>query len=223
MDKEISITFRTEFSTSCELQSSSYVASQCSWSNAQDSEECELGAIRMQNLPQSLKIQIFAFRLLHFALLLVTLWLIVSKRMAERSDIRALEQCDEKMRPWFYFITGLVYVKYNLEIINFIIYYTLLTDLQERRSPMFLFKIASEAFFIMFVFTKICVYVFELMTHYCIAGHISYWNIIGESVILLLHIAVLALYWRIRTQFGRSRLLRKIFRVYYLNKEIKLK
>ena len=184
----------------------------------------EINDISIKNFPKSLKYQIFTFKALHYLLLIIAIVLIILKRIREHADIIAIEKIkNPTIRELFYVITGLIYVKYNLEIINFICYYTFVINLQERKSRTFYFKITVETIIILMILVKICIYIFELWSNYGFVGSISHYNIIGESIILLLHVIIVVLYCSIRQRFSHSRLLRKIFRVYYLNKELKIK
>ena len=184
----------------------------------------KLNDISMRNFPKSLQWQLFAFKFLHYVLLVTAVVLIIFKRIKELNDIKKIEAIEkEGIRDLFYIVTGLIYVKYNLEIINFICYYTFVINLQERRRRTFYFKLTIESLISLIIFVKICIYIFELWTKYGFTGSISHYNIIGEMVLLCVHITIILLYFKIRLKFSQSRLYRKIFRVYYLGKELKLK
>lgn len=184
----------------------------------------KINDISMKNFPKSLQYQLLAFKTLHYILLVTSVFLIIFKRVKEQSDIKKIEDIDkDSIKNLFYIVTGLIYVKYNLEIINFICYYTFVVNLQERRRRTFYFKLTIESVISLIIFVKICIYIFELWTKYGFTGSISHYNIIGEMVLLCVHIAIILLYFKIRLRFSQSRLYRKIFRVYYLGKELKIK
>lgn len=220
MKSELHLSLATERSTDC----SRYSVADHRHSARLSKEICDVHSISLGNLPKSLKIQLFVFKLLHFSLFLIAISMIIKKRMDELRDIKSIEKLENAhMQDLFYMITGLVYVKNNIEIINFVCYCTLLTDLQKKGSLIFWFKVGSEIFIMLLSFVKICVYIFELFTHAGLTGRISCFNIMGETMLIGIHMTILCMYVTISSKFSNSRMLRKIFRVYYLNKDIRVR
>ena len=62
----------------------------------------------------------------------------------------------------FYVITGLIYAKYNLEIINFLFYKIFVINLHERTKRTMVIKITFEVLIIVFITMKIFLYLIEL-------------------------------------------------------------
>ena len=220
MEIENDITLRTDLTEERSTENKSHVIVPSKFISLTH----EINEISITNFPTSLKLQIFTFKALHYILLVTSIVLIIVKRIKEHTDIMAIEKIEDiTIKRLFYVITGLIYVKYNLEIINFICFYIFVINLHERKSRAFYFKIIVETFISLLIFIKIVIYIFELWGEYGFTGSINHHNIIGECIMLVFHISIIVLYCKIRAKFSDSRLLRKIFIVFYLNRELTVK
>lgn len=60
---------------------------------------------------------------MHYFLLIIAIISIVVKRVTEYDDIKYIESKEkEEDKHIYYLLSGLIYVKYNCEILNFVIF-----------------------------------------------------------------------------------------------------
>ena len=99
-------------------------------------------------LPVKVRAQIFAFHFLHYILLLMSVVMLVYRRLHEYNEILRIENNEageaRSIRYIFYTMTGLIYARYNLEIINFICYKIFVINLASRTGKSFMFKMVAE-------------------------------------------------------------------------------
>lgn len=182
----------------------------------------EINKISLQNLPKCLKTELFLFKYLHYFLLFTAIFLIIYRRVKELKDIEQIEQIDnDGLKRDFYRVTGMIYVKYNCEIINFMIFKLFIVNLH-RKDYIFYVKLVCEFFIIILMITKIAIYIFELSNENRFTGDINELNILFEVFLLFVHFLILFLYVRILLAFKKSRLFRKIFVVHYLKERLKI-
>jgi hypothetical protein len=183
----------------------------------------EINKISLKNFPDYLRYRIFFFKFLHYVLLFVAVGLIFFKRIREYEDIKEIERIPGANEKFvYYFITGIIYVKYNLEVVNFLCFLSFVINLHEQRKRTFVFKVVSEMFIMLLILLKVIVYLFEIYKEVPYFSSITKYNIMGEMLLWTFHLIIVILYVQIRTKFQESRLWRKIFRVYYLEKKLKI-
>ena len=85
----------------------------------------ELGAINLLNIklfPSHLKCKISLFKLLHYFLLISSIVGIILRRIFELDNIKYIESKPLELHSLYYLIYSMIYVKSNLEIINYVYY-----------------------------------------------------------------------------------------------------
>ena len=183
----------------------------------------EINKISLKNFPDYLRYRIFCFKFLHYVLLMIAIALIFYKRIREYEDIQEIEKIPVSEDKFiYYFITGIIYVKYNLEVVNFLCFLSFVINLHEHRKRTFAFKVIFELFIMLLILLKVTVYLFEIYKEVPYFSSITKFNIVGEMVLWSFHLIIVILYVQIRSKFQESRLWRKIFRVYYLEKKLKI-
>lgn len=73
-----------------------------------------------------------------------------------------MKKKSEETQESYYLVSGLIYVKYNLEILNYVIFKVFVQNLQDKGRRVFLLKIFVESLMIVFMLIKIGVYFFEI-------------------------------------------------------------
>ena len=103
---------------------------------------------RRDTLPQSLRVKIFIFHFFHYLLLILSISMLVYRRLHEYNEILRIENNEageaRSIRYIFYTLTGLIYARYNLEIINFICYKIFVVDLASKTNKAYRFKLICE-------------------------------------------------------------------------------
>ena len=103
---------------------------------------------RRDTLPTPLRIKIFSFYFLHYLLLVMSVAMLVYRRLNEYKEILRIENNEageaRSIRYIFYTLTGLIYARYNLEIINFICYKIFVVNLASKTNKAFRFKMVCE-------------------------------------------------------------------------------
>ena len=81
----------------------------------------DIRRFQWSNLPASQRLAVVTLYLAHYFLLITSVSLILYKRLREHEEIEKIESLtDAKVKSALYVMFGLVYAKYNFEIINFI-------------------------------------------------------------------------------------------------------
>ena len=127
---------------------------------------------------------------LHYFLLMVSIGMILYKRLREHDEINMIEAFgDRSTRLVFYRIFGLVYARYNLEVLNFIHFVLFARDLQPSAV-----KVLSESALVLLGASKIGLSATVDTRDPRAADLLSLPQLFGELALLGLHLLILALY-----------------------------
>ena len=103
---------------------------------------------KRDTLPKILRVNIFIFHFFHYLLLFLSISMLVYRRLHEYNEILRIENNEageaRSIRYIFYTLTGLIYARYNLEIINFICYKIFVVNLASKTTKAFRFKMTCE-------------------------------------------------------------------------------
>ena len=123
----------------------------------------EINKISIDNLPKNLRNKIALFKFLHYFLLVIAIISIVIKRITEYDDIKYIESKEKQQdKDIYYLLSGLIYVKYNCEILNFVIFKVFIKQLQEKTRNTFVLKMVIEALMIVLYICKLALYFAEI-------------------------------------------------------------
>lgn len=180
----------------------------------------ELNEIKLENMPKSLRTQIALFKLLHYLLLVVAICSIIYRRKNEIRDILEAQKKDQRTQQQFFLISSLIYVKYNLEILNFVLFIVFLTNLAETSKFPFIIKLVAEVSIIIFMISKITLYLYDLNSKLTLMYGLTISHLILEIFLLFLHFFIIYLYCYIRRAFLNNKSYRKIFTVFYMKNKL---
>ena len=185
--------------------------------------DSEISKIQLSNFPRYMKICIFIFKFCHYFLLLFSCFQMVNRRYKQYNELLDIEKkklTEEEKLEYFSF-TGVIYAKYNLEILNFIFYLLIVSNFNRLSLCHFLSKLLiGEGLLISLAFFKIIKYYFEKINNNP-KFPINLSNLLSEISLLLAHLIVVGTFIVIYLGFKNSRENKNIYRVHYLGKKIK--
>ena len=184
----------------------------------------EISQITLKNFPKKFKISIFLFKLSHYILLIVSCSQLIVRRFNEYDDILKIEatKVDPIVREKFYSFTGIIYAKYNLEILNFIFFLLIVSNFHRLSLFNFLAKLFfGEFMLIALICWKVTNYIIEMKKEDTSDIPISYMNVIIELALLVFHVVIVVSFLIIYLGFRKSKEAKNIYRVHYLGKKIK--
>lgn len=95
-------------------------------------EQSEIKEIKLSQLPKGLRTEITLFKVLHYFLLIIAIISIIYRRRNEINDILEAQKKDTETQNEFYLLSSLIYVKYNLEVLNFVIFVVFVYNFAEK-------------------------------------------------------------------------------------------
>ena len=183
----------------------------------------EISKIKVNNFPMYMRISIPVFKLCHYFLLIMSIIQLLNRRYHEYDDLKQMEEMhyDDHQTEQFFSFTGVIYAKYNLEILNFIFYILIVANFNKLSFANFLAKLViGEGMLIGLGCVKIINYYWQINELKDKAA-ITISSLLVEIFLLLTHIIILVTFIIIWLGFRGSRENKNIYRVHYLNKKIR--
>jgi hypothetical protein len=183
----------------------------------------EIKDITMRKFPMFLRVAMFLFKACHWTLLFSSILQLINRRYNEFEDVTRIEQPDvePEVRARFYQLTGIIYAKYNLEILNFIFYLLLVSSFHRLSGVAFTAKMLLEALLGTLIAFKVYRYLIELAGGDNSKMPITMRHIVVEMAVFGLHVVIVAAFMTIYCGFHNNRQRKNIYRVHYLGKKIK--
>lgn len=183
----------------------------------------EIKDITMRKFPMFLRVAMLTFKACHWLLLFASIFQLINRRYKEFDDVTRIEQPDvtPEVRARFYQLTGIIYAKYNLEILNFIFYLLLVNTFHRLSSVAFTAKLLLEGVLGALIAFKLYRYLVEMAEGDKSKLPITMHHIIAEVAVFLCHVAIVVSFLSIYCGFHNNRQRKNIYRVHYLGKKIK--
>lgn len=183
----------------------------------------EIKEITLRNFPNFLRTFIIIFKFCHYLLLVTSIVQLVNRRYKEYDDLTRIQQPDvtTEVRERFYQFTGIIYAKYNLEILNFIFYLLLVNNFHRLTMWGLSWKMALETFLSALISFKVYRYMVELSEGDKSKLPITTRHAYTELALLAVHILIVISFLGIYFGFRNNKKLKNIYRVHYLGKKIK--
>jgi hypothetical protein len=183
-----------------------------------------INVISLRNFPLGLRIQIFVFKTCHYLVLAISLLAMLSIRAREWIEWRSAN-LDEVGHNFdlYLMINGIIYVTYNLEIASFFFMVGFLKRLNELPRVFFAVKIFLEIALANLSILKIIGVYFKNKLYPTDGILFTRALILQQLFMLAIHcvlIVLIVLVVQIRLKFKRSRVLREIYQVFYLDKNL---
>ena len=186
--------------------------------------DSEISKITLKNFPKTISVSITIFQICQWGLLICSCVQLLFRRYCEYDDLMKIEAegVTQSEKEEFYSFTGIIYAKYNLEILNFVFYLLLLSNLHQLNMKHYFLKIfLGEGLLIGLIFWKVLSYLEILGAHSNKNAPISLGNIMVELGLLILHVVIIISFSIAFFGFRKSREAKNIYRVHYLGKKIK--
>ena len=181
----------------------------------EERKTAEMRTYRWSSLPRMLRVSIVLFFTAHYFLVITSLVLIFYKRLREQDEIFKVETVpDPTTQHFLYVMFGLVYAKYNFEIINFIYFVLFAKDLAYNW-----LKVVSEFTLILLISMKMSIYYLYLVDEKKVSELISKEQLMGEAFILFIHLSIVGLYFYLVRKLNDKEN-RRVYNVVVLGKKV---
>lgn len=109
--------------------------------------------LSIEQLSMKYRMNIRVFFAVHYILLVYSIGVIIFKRCKEIDSVVEINQKTE-YRAYYYYVNGIAYARYNVEILNFFVFSLLINFLYKRQKILLIIKLFFEGLLISLIILK---------------------------------------------------------------------